>query len=105
MHISQNVNGIILENLCILSSREDEDVRGFSRLHYCTFNNIISISTEESEYFSHNFNPFVPNAPFFYPLKTSENCKSAKWIKKYEQNKIVTENLQMAVEYSSCCYY
>ena len=21
------------------------------------------------------FNPFVPNAPFLYPLKTSENCK------------------------------
>ena len=20
-----------------------------------------------------NFNPFIPNAPFFYPLKTSEN--------------------------------
>ena len=20
-------------------------------------------------------NPFVPNVPFFYPLKTSENCK------------------------------
>ena len=21
------------------------------------------------------YNPFVPNAPYLYPLKTSENCK------------------------------
>ena len=23
----------------------------------------------------HFINPFIPNAPFLYPLKTSENCK------------------------------
>ena len=35
------------------------------------------------------FNPFVPNAPFFYPLKTSENrkvgrerCIGNKWVNK-----------------------
>ena len=34
------------------------------------------------------FNPFVPNAPFLYPLKTSENltvekgCIGNKWVKK-----------------------
>ena len=44
---------------------------------------------------SMNFNPFVPNAPFFYPLKTSENrrffwcfqevekgCIGNEWVKR-----------------------
>ena len=37
-------------------------------------------------------NPFVPNAPFLYPLKTSENrkvekrCTGSKWVYSYQKN-------------------
>ena len=47
-------------------------------------------------------NPFVPNAPFLYPLKTSENCKvfwcfqgvekgciGNEWVKGYLHYKII----------------
>ena len=28
----------------------------------------------------HNFNPFVPNASFLYPLKTSENLENLDYL-------------------------
>ena len=34
---------------------------------------ILSLGTCKHLYFIYNFNPFFSNAPFLYPLKTSEN--------------------------------
>ena len=46
-----------------------------------------------------HFNPFIPNAPFFYPLKTSENLTVFWCLMKYKKGALGKNCLNLIVFY------
>ena len=49
--------------------------------------------TSVDKYKYKSLNPFVPNAPFLYPLKTTENLNGNEWVNRLEMLKDAFEKV------------